>query len=67
MKRILLGLCACLGIGLSDVSAQERAAAADTVRADSARRITPGKAFYRSLLVPGWGQASVGAYVRGGT
>jgi hypothetical protein len=34
---------------------------------DSVRRITPGKAFYRSLLIPGWGQASVGAYVRGGT
>ena len=67
MKRILLGLCACLCIGLSGVSAQERAATADTVRADSARRITPGKAFYRSLLVPGWGQASVGAYMRGGT
>ena len=41
------------------------APARDTVTADSPR-ITPGKAFYRSLLVPGWGQASVGAYTRGG-
>src|SRR5688500_1657967 len=38
----------------------------DTIPRDSVR-ISPGKAFYRSLLVPGWGQASVGAYVRGGT
>ena len=37
----------------------------DTTAADSGR-VSPGKAFYRSLLVPGWGQASVGAYVRGG-
>ncbi len=38
----------------------------DTTAADS-NRVSPGKAFYRSLLIPGWGQASVGAYVRGGT
>ena len=37
----------------------------DTAASDSGR-VSPGKAFYRSLLVPGWGQASVGAYVRGG-
>ena len=48
--------------------AQQRQAAPprDTVSVDT-NRISPGKAFLRSLLIPGWGQASVGAYVRGGT
>lgn len=27
---------------------------------------TPGGAFLRSILVPGWGHASIGAYTRGG-
>jgi hypothetical protein len=47
--------------------AQQRAPADSVPQADTTRGITPGKAFYRSLLIPGWGQASVGAYVRGGT
>lgn len=38
------------------------AAAQDTVDAP----LTPGGAFVRSLLVPGWGQAEFGAYLRGG-
>ena len=48
--------------------AQQKAAATkpDSVKVDT-NRISPGKAFYRSLLIPGWGQASVGAYARGGT
>ncbi len=29
-------------------------------------RVAPAKAFYRSLIVPGWGEASAGNYVRGG-
>jgi hypothetical protein len=37
------------------------------VRADSGRRVSPGSAFFRSLLIPGWGQVSAGAYLRGGT
>jgi hypothetical protein len=44
-------------------------AAADTVRADSAagpRVPSPGGAFLRSVLVPGWGQAAYGKYIRGG-
>lgn len=43
--------------------------AADTVRADSTagpRVPSPGGAFLRSVLVPGWGQAAYGAYIRGG-
>jgi len=30
------------------------------------RRITPGGAFLRSALIPGWGHTKVGAHVRGG-
>ena len=45
------------------------ATAADTTMADtSALRNfpSPGGAFLRSVLVPGWGQAAYGAYFRGG-
>lgn len=28
--------------------------------------ISPGSAFWRALLVPGWGHAAIGSYVRGG-
>ncbi|KPJ75444.1 MAG: hypothetical protein AMS19_13940, partial [Gemmatimonas sp. SG8_23] len=28
--------------------------------------ISPGGAFWRALLVPGWGHAAIGSYVRGG-
>jgi hypothetical protein len=39
---------------------------ADTVAAALAsKRITPARAFVRSLLVPGWGQFSMGATLRG--
>ncbi|RMH19573.1 MAG: hypothetical protein D6701_04835, partial [Gemmatimonadetes bacterium] len=39
----------------------------DSVAADSVRAaaVSPGTAFLRSLLVPGWGQASVGSVGRG--
>jgi hypothetical protein len=38
----------------------------DTLEADTVDdRISPRSAFIRSLLVPGWGQASVGSYGRG--
>jgi hypothetical protein len=38
----------------------------DTLAADTTDdRISPRTAFLRSLLVPGWGQASVGSYGRG--
>ena len=45
---------------VSPAAAQQRpdsVARTDTI----ARRVSPGTAFYRSLLVPGWGQLSVGA------
>lgn len=39
---------------------------ADTVIAAlRSKRLTPGRAFVRSLLIPGWGQFSNGAMVRG--
>lgn len=38
---------------------------ADSVVADTGG-ISPRTAFIRSLIIPGWGQASVGSYVRGG-
>jgi len=37
-----------------------------TLAAEGPRRISPRGAFIRSSLVPGWGHAEVGAYVRGG-
>jgi hypothetical protein len=36
-----------------------------TTAADSVRRLRPGTALLRSLIVPGWGQFSVGAHGRG--
>jgi hypothetical protein len=36
--------------------------AQDTTR----KLLSPGGAFFRSVVVPGWGQGSVGAYKRGG-
>ncbi len=39
--------------------------ARDTVTRDTLRGPTPRLAFVRSLLVPGWGQFSVGSYGRG--
>ena len=48
-------------------------AAADTARRDSVpeddtriRGITPGGAFLRSVVLPGWGQSAIGANARGG-
>ncbi len=43
------------------------AAARDTAARDTTGprlRVSPGKAFYRSLIIPGWGQASAGSYKR---
>jgi hypothetical protein len=43
-----------------------RAQVANTQPSDSAR-IRPGAAFWRSLLIPGWGQAATGRWVTGAT
>ncbi|HLU25938.1 MAG TPA: DUF5683 domain-containing protein [Longimicrobiales bacterium] len=69
MRRLtrcaLVGL-AVLAFAAPPARAQE--AAADSVPADTARvrPPSPGGAFVRSLIVPGWGQAASGAYFRGG-
>jgi hypothetical protein len=50
-------------------AAQQRAArdtVADTLAADSARGPSPRSTMFRSFLLPGWGQAVVGSYLRGG-
>lgn len=46
---------------------QGRLVEPDSAAADSANgMISPRSAFIRSLIIPGWGQASVGSYGRGG-
>lgn len=43
------------------------AAAGDSIRAIAAPQVpTPGGAFIRSLILPGWGQAAYGSHLRGG-
>ena len=46
-------------------AATEVAQAQDSLLRDTSRRISPRSAFIRSALVPGWGHAGVGAFVRG--
>lgn len=47
--------------------AADTAPAAEPLAADSSDgRPSPGGAFARSLIVPGWGQAAFGSYLRGG-
>jgi len=38
---------------------------AQTVAIDTAHRVSPGGAFRRSLLLPGWGQAATGRHTTG--
>ena len=38
---------------------------ADTVSVQDHRGVSPGGAFLRSVLVPGWGHAAAGSYTRG--
>lgn len=40
--------------------------AADSVQVQGDEGVTPGDAFLRGLLIPGWGHASIGSYTRGG-
>jgi hypothetical protein len=59
MKRLLIVFL--LLVSARSASAQDTLAVRDTAQ----RRFPPGKALMRSMLVPGWGQFSVGAYKRG--
>ncbi|HEX6941162.1 MAG TPA: DUF5683 domain-containing protein [Longimicrobiales bacterium] len=66
--RRLAGLGALAALTATPLQAQQ-APEPIPVPADSAEALagpSPAGAFVRSLLVPGWGQASHGAYVRGG-
>lgn len=60
MKRFLLVLFLSSFFAVP-VMGQDTLAVADT----TVERFPPGKALMRSLLLPGWGQFSVGAYKRG--
>jgi hypothetical protein len=74
MKIIVLVVTLGLGAVPHHLSAQEETAAevAATIPGDTVSApvpspgASPGGAFLRSVLVPGWGQASVGAYNRAG-
>jgi len=57
---------AALGVWPATLSAQERDVPARARTESRAGGVSPGGAFFRSLLLPGWGQAAVGAYGRGG-
>ncbi|HET9439237.1 MAG TPA: DUF5683 domain-containing protein [Longimicrobiales bacterium] len=59
MKALLIALS--LLCASQPLFAQDTTAVADS----AARRFSPGKALLRSLIFPGWGQFSVGAYKRG--
>ena len=63
MKRLLV-LIFLLSIA-GAATAQDTTAVRDTATDTTAVRYSPGKALMRSLLVPGWGQFSVGAWKRG--
>jgi hypothetical protein len=72
--RELAVLVALLGAGPASLPAQDSTAAPappvaspQAAAADSARRyIKPMSAFWRSLLIPGWGQAKLGRRLSGG-
>ena len=76
IRTALIALLVLLGLPRSGTSQapdslqanpEEREIARDTISqpSDSISRITPGGAFLRSALVPGWGHTRVGAHGRG--
>lgn len=65
IDRWIIGLSAALLLAAGNVYAQEppdTAAVADTVRDEGP---VPRNYFFRSLVIPGWGQGSLGSYGRG--
>ena len=77
MRRLLLVLCVCVSVRPCPLTAQQDSVAQATRDSAIARRprgdsirpqppITPGQAFLRSLVLPGWGQASLNRNVTGG-
>lgn len=68
MRRgLVIGLFAVGALGAAAPAAGQKfpAEALDSIAADTLRGPSPGGAFFRSIAVPGWGQASVGSYGRG--
>jgi len=76
MRRLFLAGAAALLLATAPAAAQQptRPARADTTASDTSGlardtaehlRITPRKAFLRSIVIPGWGEASAGNYKRG--
>ena len=64
MKRLLISIFLLAGARVG--AAQDTTAVVrDTVADTTAMRVAPGKAMLRSMLIPGWGQFSVGAVKRG--
>ncbi len=48
------------------VAAQQRPAPAPDTLTQSAHTVSPGGAFARAMLVPGWGHVAIGSYTRAG-
>lgn len=63
MKRLFVVLL--LLVSAQTGFAQDTLAVRDSAAADTVQRFRPGTALLRSLIIPGWGQFSVGAYKRG--
>ena len=64
--NIMFTLIALLSVGPAvRLSGQVVAPGARIVAVDTAHRIGPGGAFWRSLFLPGWGQAATGRHVSG--
>ncbi len=63
----LIGVWLAVAVGAAPVRAQQddppKAVHADSTRAK--RGVSPGGAFLRALILPGWGHASIGAWNRG--
>jgi hypothetical protein len=56
------------GPGVTEVAAQERPLVVSATQAGlpPPLSISPGGAFLRALILPGWGHAAIGSYTRGG-
>ena len=52
--------------GAQEVPSAPRAAADTVAQAPVRRGVSPGGAFLRAVLVPGWGHSAIGSYRRGG-
>lgn len=63
---LLLALVAPAGAQEADTVPAAPPRAAETAEEEADGQVSPGGAFLRSMAIPGWGHAAVGAYGRGG-